>query len=126
MVFGRKNLMEICSHIWSEDTAKQMDRHLGGMQSFWVSLPEGATTKSISRPVLDYWRQKYAHRLFGLFPHAVVLAAGGKAQERLRRLGIDFIGRGAVTKPGCNFKKVKDSWPRAGTEIADLLRQVDG
>ena len=103
-----------------------MDRHLGGMQSFWISLPEGATTKAISKPVLDYWRQHYAHRLFGLFPHAVVLAAGGKAQERLRRLGIDFIGCGAVTKPGCNFKKVKESWPVAGKAIKDLLQQMSG
>jgi hypothetical protein len=101
-----------------------MDSHLGGMQSFWVSLPEGATTKSIPRPVLDYWRVKYAYRLFGLFPNAVVLAAGGKAQERLRRLGIDFVGCGAVTKPGCNFKKVKDSWSRAGKTICEQLKQA--
>jgi len=121
--YWRKNLVKICSYIWPEKTVEHMDRHLGGMQSFWVSLPEGATTKSIPKPVLEFWRLKYAHKLFGLFPHAVVLAAGGKAQERLRRLGVDFIGCGAVTKPGCNFKKVKESWPRAGKEISAFLKQ---
>jgi len=120
--YWRKNLESICKSIWPNDTVANMDKHLGGMQSFWISLPEGATTKAIPRPVLDYWRQKYAHRLFGLFPHAVVLAAGKKAQDRLRRLGIDFVGCGAVTKPGCNFKNVKDSWPRAGKQISDLLK----
>lgn len=119
--YWRKNLQVICNSIWPENTVEQMDKHLGGMQSFWISLPEGATTKAIPRPVLDYWRQHYSHRLIDLFPHAVILAAGNKAQERLRRLGIDFIGCGAVTKPGCNFKKVKDSWPLAGKSIKDLL-----
>ena len=121
--YWRKNLEVICGSIWPENTVENMDKHLGGMQSFWISLPDGATTKAIPRPVLEYWRQHYAHRLFALFPHAVVLAAGGKAQERLRRLGIDFIGCGAVTTPGCNFKKVKDSWPVAGQGIRDLLQQ---
>ena len=73
--------------------------------------------------MLDYWRQKYAHRLFGLFPRAVVLAAGGKAQTRLRQLGIGFVKCGAVTKPGCNFPSVKESWARAGKAIFELLKQ---
>jgi hypothetical protein len=124
--YWRKNLEVICESIWPTDTVANMDTHLGGMQSFWVSLPEGATTKAIPRPALDYWRQHYAHRLFGLFPDAVVLAAGLKAQKRLKRLEIDFIGCGAVTKPGCNFKKVKESWPVAGKAISDLLNHAGG
>ena len=123
--YWRKNLKVICDSIWPTDTVANMDKHLGGMQSFWISLPEGATTKSIPRPVLDYWRQHYAHRLFGLFPDAVVLAAGLKAQDRLKRLGIDFVGCYAVTLPGSNTKKNKDSWPVAGKAISNLLKEVD-
>lgn len=124
--YWRKNLEVICSSIWPENTVEQMDKHLGGMQSFWIYLPEGATTDAIPKPVMDYWRQHYAHRLFGLFPHAVVLAAGLKAQKRLDQLNIKYISCGAVTRPGCNFKTVKDSWPRAGNAISDLLRQPTG
>jgi hypothetical protein len=121
--YWRKNLEVICESIWPTDTVENMDKHLGGMQSFWISLHEGATTNAIPKPVLDYWRQHYAHRLFGLFPHAVVLAAGLKAQKRLDQLNIKYISCGAVTRPGCNFKTVKDSWPVAGKEIKDLLQQ---
>jgi hypothetical protein len=51
----------------------------------------------------------------------LVGTAGKKAQDRLRRSGIAFIGCGAVTKPGCNFKNVRESWPVAGRAIAELL-----
>jgi hypothetical protein len=125
-LYWRKNLGAICKGIWPTNNGANMDKHLVDIQSFWISLPEGATTKAIPRPVLDYWRQKYAHKLFGLFPHAEVLAASKKAQDRLRRLGIDFVGCGAVTKPGCNFKDIKDSWPRTGKLISELLKQDDG
>jgi len=40
--YWRKNLKVICDSIWPTDTVANMDKHLGGMQSFWISLPEGA------------------------------------------------------------------------------------
>ena len=121
--YWRKNLVTICESIWTENTVEQMNSHLGGMQSFWVSLPEGATTNAIPKAVLEYWQQHYAHRLFGLFTNAVVLAAGLKAQKRLDQLNVKYISCGAVTRPGCNFKTVKDSWPIAGRTIKGLLQQ---
>ena len=80
--YWRKKLLVICSYIWPENIINHMDNHLGGMHYFWISLPEGSTTKSIPRPVLEYWRKKYARRLFGLFPDAIVLAAGSASNAK--------------------------------------------
>jgi hypothetical protein len=46
-----------------------------------------------------------------LFPSAVVVALGSKAQQRLRSLGIyQFISAYAVAPPGCNRREAKESW----------------
>jgi hypothetical protein len=56
---------------------------------------------------------RYLLQQLAKFPTALVVALGGKAQRRLRDLGVTtFLAAGAVAPPGCNRKEIRDSWLR--------------
>jgi hypothetical protein len=88
--YWRANLLELCRYIWPENTEDSMYTDVGKSCTFWMSLPPGAQTSQIPREPLDYFLQTYLKRFLALFPNAILLAAGGKAHARLRRLNIEF------------------------------------
>jgi hypothetical protein len=45
-----------------------------------------------------------------LLPDAVVVALGGKAHHRMKKLGREYLCAGAVAPPGCNQRRVRESW----------------
>lgn len=45
-----------------------------------------------------------------LFPNATVAAFGGKAQKYLKGLGLAHVGAYAMSPPGANRKKAKETW----------------
>jgi len=104
-----------------------MRRHLGGSCTFWMSLPEGSQTSQIPRELEDYFSQKYLGRFLALFPHALLLAAGGKSRVRLNRFakqtktGVAFESCWAFTRPGCNRAKAHESWRNVGEVIKQRL-----
>lgn len=53
----------------------------------------------------------YLKSQLSLMPHAVVVALGSKARDRLASLGIEAIAAGAVAPPGCNHKGARAAWP---------------
>jgi hypothetical protein len=125
--YWRSNLWELCSHVWPEDTDDHMRRYLGGSCTFWMSLPEGSQTSQIPRQLEDYFLQKYLGRFLALFPHALLLAAGGKSRVRLNRFAkqtknsVAFESCWAFTRPGCNQAKAHESWRRVGEVIKRRL-----
>jgi hypothetical protein len=119
--YWRENLFSLCQSIWPEDTAENMDKYLAGAQAFWMSPPSGDATAKISRELEDYFSEKYFYRLLDMMPNAVVLAAGGKAQERLKRMGVDYVKCASFMRPGCNADKNKATWPIAGLMIRESL-----
>lgn len=52
----------------------------------------------------------YLARELAVLPNAVFVALGGKAHDRMRRLGRPFIHAGSVAPPGCNQRHVRESW----------------
>lgn len=53
-----------------------------------------------------------------LFPNAIVVALGRKAQVRLQKAGVtDFISAYAAAPPGCNFSRAKPSWEAAARAV---------
>ena len=53
-----------------------------------------------------------------LLPHALVVALGRKAQDRLRAIGhMNFLSVAAVAPPGCNFAGARESWNRIPEEL---------
>jgi hypothetical protein len=62
---------------------------------------------------------RYLRGQLAVFPQAVVVALGNKAQNRLRAIGItNFLSAYAAAPPGCNFTAAIPSWRR----VADIIR----
>lgn len=54
---------------------------------------------------------RYLKRQLALFPNALVVALGVKAQKRLRGQGVEgFLCAAAVAPPGCYFSGARASW----------------
>ena len=116
-----ENLRTLCRHVWPENTEAEMDARVGGSCTFWMSLPPGAQTDLIPSPLLHYFLDRYLPRLLALFPDAVVLAAGAKARERLRSIGVVAESCWAFTRPGCLQPRARESWRASGMAIARKL-----
>ena len=64
--------------------------------------------------------ERYLRGQLALFPNALVVALGSKAQDRLRRIGIrDFEPAHAFGLPGCYQKEAGPSWVR----VAGILKE---
>jgi len=119
--YWRGNLREFCSHVWPGDTDGEMHAHVGGTSTFWMSLPHGQTTRQVPSFVVNYFLDHYLSRLLGLFPHAQLLAAGAKARDRLKKLGVEFHACSAFTKPESNKPRAKESWRETAVRIREQL-----
>lgn len=119
--YWRDNLRMLCSHIWPRDTEANMYKNLGGSCTFWMSLPHGSSTDTVPREIVNYFLKTYFGEFLALFKNAIILAAGGKAKDRLKKFGVEFVGCWAFTRPGCNQQKAKDSWRDAGIAIAQKI-----
>jgi len=63
---------------------------------------------------------KYLKNQLALFPNALVVAMGGKAKKRLKRIGINNVEQAhAFGKPGCYQNEAYPSWVR----VAGILTQ---
>jgi hypothetical protein len=90
-------------------------------------LPRGNQIGRVPSELLQYFLHTYFKRFLALFPNAVILAAGGKAQSRLRSIHhIEFESCSAFTRPESNKPRAKDSWQRAGQVIGRRLAQGMG
>lgn len=77
------------------------------------------TTGPVPRQIELECGLRYLKQQLSLFPKALVVALGNKAQSRLKRLGIQqFEKAHAFGLPGCNQKEALPSWVR----VAQLLK----
>lgn len=77
------------------------------------------TTGPVPVAVENECGQRFLKKQLEMFPDAVVVALGNKAQKRLSRIGIQHFERAhAFGLPGCNKKEALPSWVR----VSQLLR----
>jgi hypothetical protein len=119
--YWRINLRELCRHVWPENTDENMYACLGKSNTFWMSLPPAAQTREVPRAPLQYFLWTYLKRFVALFPNAIILAAGGKAQRRLKLINADFECCSAFTRPESNKPHARDSYRRAAEAIKAKL-----
>lgn len=119
--YWRANLLELGRNIWPADTANAMMGQMGRTCSFWMSLPRGAQTATVPNQVVRYFLARYLTRFIKLFPDAVVIAAGAKAKQRLKSIGVEFEHCWAFTRPACNHPKARESWRATGRAVAARL-----
>ena len=109
-----RNPREFISMVWpGSNTEERMAKSIV-TNSFWMqahgsggAIPKGATDAFAP----------HLRRLLSAFPNAVVIAAGNKAKDRCSRAKIQAIGMGALTPPGCNQRKIQDSWSTAARDV---------
>lgn len=66
--------------------------------------------------------KNYLRRQIGLFPNAVVVGFGGKAQKYLSGLGLDYISAYALSPPGANHIPARPSWNAAIENVRSRRR----
>ena len=77
---------------------------------------EGGTVPRISTLACG---EIYLKKQLALFPTALVVALGKKAQARLRGIGVrDFLPAFAAAPPGCNFKGATESWSKIAQVVS--------
>jgi hypothetical protein len=125
--YWRSNLRELCGHVWPNETEENMYRYLGGSCTFWMSLRPGKQNANVPSELEKYFLTAYLGRFLSLFPNAVLLAAGGKARTRLKKLerltnsSLAFDTCWAFTRPACNQAAARESWHTAGEAIRRRL-----
>lgn len=119
--YWRANLLTLCQHIWPTNTEAKMFTHLGGSCTFWMSLAAGVQTNNVPTILVNYFSNTYLTRFLSLFPNAIVVAAGAKARDRLRKLNVRHLHCSALTRPESNKPAARESWRTTGMEIARLL-----
>ena len=73
------------------------------------------TTGPVPSQIENECANRYLRKQLEMFPKAIVVALGSKAQKRLQRIGIsNFETAFAFGKPGCNQKGALPSWQRVG------------
>jgi hypothetical protein len=89
--------------VWLTDSVLCSARKEGGV------VPSRAASACGSR---------YLKRQLELFPNALVVGFGSKAQTRLKRIGVQtYRSAFAVAPPGCNRRAASQSWEAIVTEV---------
>ncbi|WP_005032741.1 hypothetical protein [Holophaga foetida] len=80
------------------------------------------TTGPVPKAVEQECGSRFLRRQLALFPNAMVVALGSKAQHRLDRIGVSHHKAHAIAPPGCNQQAAYPSW----VKVAEALRARRG
>ena len=111
-----RNVRKIIDSCWPNIPFEQQMRKVWLTESVLCSArTEGG---HVSKSVSTACGRRYLLAQLALFPQAVVVALGDKAQKRLRDLGVShFISVRAVAPPGCNRKEAPEFWKQIPIEL---------
>lgn len=111
-----RNVRTILDACWPNVPFEQQLRKVWLTESVLCSArKEGG---NVSRAASRACGRRYLLAQLRLFPKALVVALGAKANERLLALGYTkFIAAGSVAPPGCNRRSARDSWERVSIEL---------
>jgi len=111
-----RHLLELC---WPGLSVEDQLSVTWITDSVLCSAPEEGG--NVRRPVWRECRDRFLKKQLDIFPHALVMALGGKAAERLADIieGRQWIQASAVAPPGANKPSARESWRLA----ADRFRQ---
>ena len=105
-------ILELC---WPNQSFENQMHHVWLTESVLCSAKQegGYVGASMARECV----RRYLVPQLKLFPDALVVAPGLKAQHRLRGI-VDYFPAFAVAPPGCNKPQAKDSWRK----ISELIK----
>ena len=111
-----KNARKLFQLCWPDLPFEQQLKRVWLTESVLCSalVPAGPVPKPIEREC----GERFLRRQLALMPDAMVVALGGKAQERLERLGVTHMKAHALAPPGCNQAAAFPSWVRVAEALA--------
>lgn len=119
-----RNLRAIIDSCWPYLTFEQQMRKVWVTESVLCSAQRECGP--ISRSVSLACGQRYLLGQLSLFPNALIVALGRKAQARLTALGWSkFLSTGAAAPPGAYRRDVQESWRKIPEEL-ELRRRATG
>ena len=112
-----RNVGFILDSCWPNLSLPEQLRKVWMTESVLCSAPrEGG---HVRREVTSECGKRYLLKQLQLLPHALVVALGNKARDRLQSIGFsNFLAVKSVAPPGCNFRGARESW----SQIADRVR----
>lgn len=111
-----RNVRKILDMCWPEMPFQEQMHKAWLTDSVLCSAPKegGHVSKSASNAC----GRQYLLAQLALFPNALIVALGSKAQNRLRSLGVpNFLSVYAVAPPGCNRREALESWKKIPLEL---------
>ena len=111
-----RNVLRILGMCWPELSFEQQLRKAWLTESVLCSArTEGAP---VSVPASRACGRRYLLAQLAMFPSALVVALGKKAQSRLQGLGVrSFLPVFAAAPPGCNRREALASWAQIPLEM---------
>jgi hypothetical protein len=114
-----RSLRYVLDMCWPNTSFERQLRKVWLTDTILCSAPsEGG---GVSRSAVGACGRGYLLDQLALFPKALVVAVGSKAQQRLRLLnkreGTDFIHVQSTAPPGCNYRGSRESWERIPIEL---------
>jgi len=113
-----RNARKILNYCWPDLCSDEQLRRVWFTESVLGSAE--VTIGPVPKHVEQAFATSFLVPQLAILPHALVVALGGKAHERLQRLGIRHERAHALAPPGCNQKAADPSWRR----IAEILHQA--
>jgi hypothetical protein len=113
-----RNVRHILDSCWPTLSFDQQLKKVWMTESSLCSaLTEGG---KVSAAVVRECGTRYLLEQLLLLDHALVVALGSKARERLAKIGFcDFLPVAAAAPPGCNHRGARESW----NQIASALQR---
>lgn len=111
-----RNVRKILNLCWPALSFEEQMRRVWLTESVLCSArKEGG---SVSVAAARACGSRYLLAQLSLFPEALVVALGSKADGRLRSLGVvNFISAYAAAPPGCNRREAQSSWEHIANEL---------
>ena len=111
-----KNIRLIMNMCWPD---LSFDERL---RKVWITNSILCSVNSRYEEIPQYVEKKCAEKFLlpqlKLFPNALIVAMGNKAEKRMKNIGvIDFISVDSAAAPGGNTVKAKESWKKIPVEL---------
>lgn len=115
-----RNVRAILNDCWPDLPFHEQLRRTWITESvlYSASVECGSVPQSVRQACVD----RYLARQLSVLPNAIVVAVGGKAHERMRGLPRPFPRVGSVAPPGCNQRRVRESWKAIAAAVRPAAR----
>jgi hypothetical protein len=117
-----KNIRNILSTCWPDLSLEDQFHRVWMTESVLCSAKR--ETGSIPIEICDLCGKTYLSKQLMIFQKSLIVAMGGKAEHRLKRLGFeDFLRVSSPAMPEGNKQRAKESWQKI---VQEIRKREDG